>query len=45
MKIQDIDLESLDREEYKHLISCLCNYYYVMFMQEIYIKYEGEINE
>lgn len=42
MKIVDIDLESLDREEYRHLLGCLCNYYYVMFSQEVYMNYEGE---
>ena len=44
MKIVDIDLDSLDREEYLSLVQSLISYYYVMFDEYIELKI-GENNE
>ena len=41
MKINDIDLDSLDKQEYLCLIQSLINYYYVMFNEIIELKIEG----
>ena len=41
MKIIDIDLDSLDRDEYLSLVQSLISYYYVMFDEYIELKIGG----
>ena len=45
MKIVDIDLDSLDRTEYRFFIATIINYYSVLYSEELEIKVKGRDKE